>query len=108
MRSMLTAAEMADGESIWFVNALGPQEKNTSTYDCGPCRLINRQFSVPVQWVKLVELTDEYAVFKVEPTEQNRIAVTHLMDVPDLKWEKIEDGLYYMSRAQYDACNEQL
>ena len=34
--------------------------------------------------------------------------MTHLMDVPDLKWEKIEDDQYYMSRAQYDACNEQL
>lgn len=45
----------------------------------------------------------------VLPTmEQDRIAATHLMGMEDLKWEKIEDGKYYMSRAQYDACNEQL
>ena len=41
-------------------------------------------------------------------TEQDRIAATHLMGVPDLEWEKEEDGLFYMSRAQYDLCNEQL
>ena len=33
---------------------------------------------------------------------------THLMDMPDLKWDKVEDGKYYLSRAQYDAGNEQV
>ena len=42
-------------------------------------------------------LTDEYAVFSVWPTEQNRIAATHLMGVPDLEWEKVEGGKYFMS-----------
>ena len=65
-------------------------------------------YSVPVEWLKLVELTDEYAIFKVWPTEQNRIAVTHLMDMPDLVWAKVDDGKYYMTRAQYDMGNEQL
>jgi hypothetical protein len=37
---------------------------------------------------------------------QDRIAATHLM--PDLKWAKVEGGRYFMERAQYDACNEQL
>ena len=31
--------ETADGESIWYVNALGPQEKNKDTVQCGPCTL---------------------------------------------------------------------
>ena len=35
--------ETADGESIWFVNALGPQEKNTETKTCGPCKLASAQ-----------------------------------------------------------------
>ena len=65
-------------------------------------------YSVPVQWLILVELTDEHAIFKVWPTEQDRIAATHLMEMPDLEWEKVRGGRYYMSRAQYDACNEQL
>ena len=31
------------------------------------------------------------------------------MEMPDLKWEKVdEQGLHYMSRAQYDAGNDQL
>ena len=59
-------------------------------------------------WVKLDELTDDYAIFKDWPTEQDRIAVTHLMEMPDLKWEKEVDGKYYMSREQYDTGNEQL
>ena len=42
------------------------------------------------------------------PSEQNRIAVTLLVDMPDIKWEKVEDGKYYMSRTQYDMGNEQL
>ena len=42
------------------------------------------------------------------PPNKDRIAATHLMDMPDLKWEKVEDGKYYMSRAQYDMGNEQL
>jgi hypothetical protein len=100
--------ETADGESIWFVNALGPQEKNKETVQCGPCKLVKNHFSVPVEWLNLVELTDEYAIFAIWPTEQDRIAVTHLMGIPDLVWDKEEDGMYYMKRAQYDMCNEQL
>ena len=30
------------------------------------------------------------------------------MDMPDLVWDKIEDGKYYMSRAQYDLGNDQM
>ena len=56
----------------------------------------------------LDELTDEYAIFSVWPTEQDRIAATHLMGVPDLKWAKVEGGQHYMDRAQYDLCNDQL
>ena len=100
--------ETADGESIWYVNALGPQEKNTVTFACGPCTLKKGNYSIPIQWLNLLELTDEYAIFEDWPTEQNRIAATHLLDMPDLKWAKVKDGRYYMSRAQYDACNEQL
>tara|TARA_B110000046_G_scaffold158417_1_gene170377 strand:+ start:199 stop:405 length:207 start_codon:yes stop_codon:yes gene_type:complete len=65
-------------------------------------------YSVPVEWLNLVNLTDEYAIFKAWPTEQNRIAVTHLLDMPDLKWEKVEGDKYYMSRAQYDLSNDQV
>ena len=41
------------------------------------------------------------------PSEQDRIAVTHLLGMDDLTCE-LKDGMYYMSRAQYDMCNEQL
>jgi len=100
--------ETADGEDIWYANALGQAEKNTVTFDCGPCRLYMNHYSVPVEWLKLVELTDEYAIFNVWPTEQNRIAVAHLMDMPDLEWAKVEGEKYFMSRAQYDMSNDQL
>ena len=63
---------------------------------------------MPVQWLNLDELTDEYAIFSVWPTEQDRLAATHLLGVEGLKWEKVEDGRFYMSRAQYDLCDEQL
>ena len=100
--------ETADGETVWFANALGPQEKNDETFQCGPCQLKRNHYSVEVQWLNLKELTDEHAIFEVWPTEQNRVAVTHLMDMPGLAWESVgEDGLYYMSRDQYDLCNEQ-
>ena len=104
--------ETADGESIWYVNALGKAEQNTETRQCGPVKLVKNHYSLPVQWLNLHELTDEHAIFKVWPTEQDRLAVAHLLEVPDLKWEK-EEGqgeskLYYMSRAQYDTNNEQL
>lgn len=99
--------ETADGESVWFVNALGAAEKNTETFDCGPCRLIKGHYSVPVQWLKMDELTDEHAIFKEWPTEQDRIATKHLAEMPDLKWEKEEDGRFFMSREQYDLCNDQ-
>ena len=84
--------ETADGETIWFVNALGPQEKNAETFDCGPTRLVKGHFSVPVEWLNLEELTDEHAIFKVWPTEQDRIAATHLMGMEDLAWEKEGGG----------------
>ena len=84
------------------------QEKNTETVMCGPCKLVKGHFSVPMQWLNLDELTDEYAIFSVWPTEQDRIAATHLMGVPDLKWAKVEGGQHYMYRAQYDLCNDQL
>ena len=64
--------ETADGESIWYVNALGPQEKNTVTFECGPCTLKKGNYSIPIQWLNLLELTDEYAIFEDWPTEQNR------------------------------------
>ena len=69
---------------------------------------VKGHFSVPVQWLNLDELTDEYAIFSVWPTEQDRIAATHLMGVPDLKWAKVEGGKHYMDRVQYDLCNDQL
>jgi hypothetical protein len=59
--------ETAHGEDIWFVNALGPKEKNTDTFQC---KLIKNHYSVPVEWLILDELTDEYAIFKVWSTEQ--------------------------------------
>jgi hypothetical protein len=89
--------ETADGESIWFVNALGPQEKNDETLQCGPCKLVKNHYSVPVQWLNLQELTDEHAAFKVWPTEQDRVAVTHLMGMEGLEWEKVE-GSYTSCR----------
>ena len=49
-----------------------------------------------------------YAVFSVWPTEQDRIAATHFMGIPDLEWAKVEGGNHYMARTQYDLCNEQL
>ena len=102
--------ETADGETIWYANALGPQEKNTETKPCGPCKLVRGHYSVPMEWLNLKELTDEYAIFEVWPSEQNRLAVTHLMEMPDLAWAKKEEdeGLFYMSRAQYEMGNEQL
>ena len=69
-------------------------------HNAAPCVLqIKGHFSVPVQWLNLVQLTDDYAIFKVWPTEQDRIAVTHVMDMPGLEWAKIEQGKYYMTRA---------
>ena len=100
--------ETADGETIWFARATGPAEQNEHTFDCGPSRLIKNHYSVPVEWLNLDELTDEHAIFSVWPTEQDRIATSHLLPMPDLVWEEREDGRFYMSRAQYDACNEQL
>ena len=40
--------ETADGESIWYVNALGPQEKNATTFACGPCTLTKGHYSIPI------------------------------------------------------------
>ena len=87
----------------------GSQEKNTETRMCGPCKLVNGHYSVGVQWLNLKELTDEYAIFEVWETEQDRIAVTHLLDMPDLEWAKVdeEEGLFYMAREQYDLGYEQ-
>ena len=69
---------------------------------------MKNHYSVPVEWLILDELTDEYAIFRVWPTEQDRLATSHLLQMPDLAWEQQEDGRFYMSRAQYDACNEQV
>ena len=63
---------------------------------------------MPVQWLNLVELTDDYAIFTVWQTEQDRIAATHLMGISDLKWEKVDGDKYCMARSQYDLCNDQL
>ena len=60
--------------------------------------MVKNHYSIPIEWLNLEELTDEYAIFKVWPTEQDRIAVTHLMGIPDLKWQKLERGRFYMSR----------
>ena len=48
------------------------------------------------------------AAVKHWPTEQNRIATTHLMEMPNIAWTKVERGFYYMSREQYDLCNDQV
>ena len=80
-----------------------------ASHDAAPSFLqVKGHFSVPVQWLNLDELTDEYAIFSVWPTEQDRIAATHIMGMSDLEWAKVEGGKYYMSRAQYDRCNDQL
>ena len=75
-----------------------------------PCTLTKNHFSVPVQWLNFVRAhrRREYAIFKVWPTEQNRIAATHLMGVPDLEWVKVEGDEHFMSCAQYNLCNDQL
>ena len=54
--------------------------------------MVKNHYSIPIEWLNLEELTDEYAIFKVWPTEQDRIAVTHLMGIPDLKWQKLESA----------------
>ena len=100
--------ETADGESVWYANARGPQEKNTVTRACGPLTLKNGAYSIPITWLSLVELTDEHAIFEVWPTEQDRIPATHVLDMPDLKWDKEEEGKFYMTREQYDLVNDQL
>ena len=63
--------------------------------------------SVPVQWVNFHELNDDFAIFKAWPSEQNRVAATHLLPLPELKWAKEEDGLFYLARSEYDlACGQ--
>ena len=74
---------------------------------CGPCKLVKGHYSVPIEWLNLVELNDDHAMFEVWPTEQDRIAATHVMEMPGLGWAKKAGGKWYMSRAQYDLCNEQ-
>jgi len=69
---------------------------------------VKGHYSVPVEWLKLDELTESYAIFKVWHTEQDHIAVTHLMEMPDLAWDKVKQGMYYMTREQYNMCNNQL
>ena len=39
-------------------SSLTYQEKNMDSVMCGPCKLIKNHYSVPVQWLKLVELTE--------------------------------------------------
>ena len=79
--------------------ARGPEEKNESTIACGPTTLVKNHYSVPVEWVNLHELNDEFAIFKAWPSEQNRVAATHLLAVPELKWAKEEGGLTSTSPA---------
>ena len=99
--------ETADGETTWFATARGPEEKNESTITCGPTTLVKNHYSVPVEWVNLHELNDEFAIFKAWPSEQNRVAATHLLAVPELKWAKEEGGLFYLARSEYDlACGQ--
>ena len=99
--------ETADGETTWFATARGPEEKNESTITCGPTTLVRNHYSVPVEWVNLHELNDEFAIFKAWPSEQNRVAATHLLAVPELKWAKEEGGLFYLARSEYDlACGK--
>ena len=87
--------------------ARGPEEKNESTIACGPTTLVKNHYSVPVEWVNLHELNDEFAIFKAWPSEQDRVAATHLLPVPELKWEKEEGGLFYLARSEYDlACGQ--
>ena len=82
-------------------------EKNESTITCGPTTLVKNHYSVPVEWVNLHELNDEFAIFKAWPSEQNRVAATHLLPVPELKWAKEEGGLFYLARSEYDlACGQ--
>ena len=75
---------------------------------CGPCLLKKGNYSVPIKWFILHKLTEDYAIFKHWPTEQDRIATTHLLEMPDIKWTKVEHGLHYMSREQYDLNNDQV
>ena len=47
------------------------------------------------------ELNDEFAIFKTWPSERNRVAATHLLPVPELKWEKEEGGsLFHLACGQ--------
>ena len=41
-------------------------------------------------------------------TWQDRLPATHFLDMPDIEWAKKEGGRFFMSRSQYDHCNEQL
>ena len=85
----------------------GPEEKIESTIACGPTTLVKNHYSVPVEWVNLHELNDDFAIFKAWPSEQNRVAATHLLAVPELKWAKEEGGLFYLARSEYDlACGQ--
>ena len=58
--------------------ARGPEEMNKSTIACGPTTLVKNHYSVPVEWVNLHELNDEFAIFKAWPSEQDRVAATRL------------------------------
>ena len=72
-----------------------------------PLTLVKNHYSVPVEWVNLHELNDEFAIFKAWPSEQNRVAATHLLAMPELKWAKEEGGLFYLARSEYDlACGQ--
>jgi len=66
-----------------------------------PLTLVKNHYSVPVEWVNLHELNDEFAIFKAWPSEQNRVAATHLLPVPELKWAKEEGGsLFHLACGQ--------
>ena len=87
----------------------GGEEPTLEKYEERAARwpLTKNHYSVPVEWVNLHELNDEFAIFKAWPSEQNRVAATHLLPVPELKWAKEEGGLFYLARSEYDlACGQ--
>mmetsp|Transcript_44849 Transcript_44849/g.145727 ORF Transcript_44849/g.145727 Transcript_44849/m.145727 type:complete len:248 (-) Transcript_44849:199-942(-) len=77
---------------------------------CGPLAVDARQeplLGASRVGQNLHELNDEFAIFKAWPSEQNRVAATHLLPVPELKWAKEEGGLFYLARSEYDlACRQ--
>ena len=84
------AAETADGESIWYVNALGPPEKNQETRPCGPTTLVRHHYSSPaiLQTPKALEAAGGEAILK--PLHCPVIAVS-ASDDPGETFERMSD-----------------